>query len=290
MSADGAHGLTIIAFIGSVFSPYYAFARSRGRGDPENHVSMNVALYGRPKRWAMTERGRTSLRRDETCLEIGASAMQWDGETLTVTIAETTAPLPSKLKGTIRLRPRALTRDGFELDARGGHRWQPLAPSSDVEVSLTAPGLSWRGTGYFDTNSGDEPLEHAFRSWTWSRFDLGAGARIVYDSIDRQGVARPLSLRIGASGDIELAQPLSYSALPRGFWGVERHAPADPGAAPKLVRTLEDAPFYNRSEILSQVDGVTARGVHETLLGPRVAAPWVRMMLPFRMPRFDFVR
>ena len=31
MSDDGQHGLTIIAFLGSVFSPYYAWS---GRGDP----------------------------------------------------------------------------------------------------------------------------------------------------------------------------------------------------------------------------------------------------------------
>ena len=51
LSDDGAHALTIIAFIGSVFSPYYAWARQRGRGDPENHVAVNVALYGTPGKW-----------------------------------------------------------------------------------------------------------------------------------------------------------------------------------------------------------------------------------------------
>ena len=36
-------GLTIIAFVGSVFSPYYHWS---GRAEPENHVAINVALYG----------------------------------------------------------------------------------------------------------------------------------------------------------------------------------------------------------------------------------------------------
>jgi carotenoid 1,2-hydratase len=46
----------VIAFVGSVFSPYYHWA---GRRDPEDHVCINVALY-RPggNRWSMTERGR----------------------------------------------------------------------------------------------------------------------------------------------------------------------------------------------------------------------------------------
>ena len=32
LSDDGRHGFTIIAFVGSVFSPYYAAARRRGGG------------------------------------------------------------------------------------------------------------------------------------------------------------------------------------------------------------------------------------------------------------------
>ena len=45
-SDDYQYGLTIIAFIGSVFSPYYAWSRARGHGDPYNHCALNVSLYG----------------------------------------------------------------------------------------------------------------------------------------------------------------------------------------------------------------------------------------------------
>ncbi|MFM7611740.1 MAG: hypothetical protein ACKO9A_23080, partial [Alphaproteobacteria bacterium] len=37
LSDDGAHGITIIAFLGTVFSPWYAFARRGGGGDSLNH-------------------------------------------------------------------------------------------------------------------------------------------------------------------------------------------------------------------------------------------------------------
>ena len=43
LSDDGQHGLAIIIFLGSVFSPYYAWS---GRRDPLNHCAVNVALYG----------------------------------------------------------------------------------------------------------------------------------------------------------------------------------------------------------------------------------------------------
>ncbi|MFM7004007.1 MAG: hypothetical protein ACKOXN_08715, partial [Limnohabitans sp.] len=61
MSDDGQHGMTLIAFVGSVFSPYYAWARRSGQADPENHCALNVAIYSKgASRWAMTERGKES--------------------------------------------------------------------------------------------------------------------------------------------------------------------------------------------------------------------------------------
>ncbi len=107
MSDDGEHALTIIAFIGSVFSPYYALARGLGRGDPLNHCALNVALYGSRKRWALTERTRADLVRDETSLTIGPSKLDWDGTALTIEIDEVTVPLPSRIRGTVRVWPTA---------------------------------------------------------------------------------------------------------------------------------------------------------------------------------------
>jgi hypothetical protein len=63
VSDDGKYGLTLIAFIGSVFSPYYAWS---GWKNPFNHCAINVALYrldGAGGRWAMTERRADQLDR-----------------------------------------------------------------------------------------------------------------------------------------------------------------------------------------------------------------------------------
>ncbi|HTW27289.1 MAG TPA: carotenoid 1,2-hydratase, partial [Acetobacteraceae bacterium] len=56
ISDDRCHGLTVIAFIGSVFSPYYAWARRRGAADPHAYCAVNVLLHGPARRWTMTER------------------------------------------------------------------------------------------------------------------------------------------------------------------------------------------------------------------------------------------
>ncbi len=45
----------------------------------ENHVSLNVALYGEKRGWAMTERGASALSRDRDWLVIGPSSMRWEG-------------------------------------------------------------------------------------------------------------------------------------------------------------------------------------------------------------------
>ena len=284
LSTDGRHGLTAIAFIGSVFSPYYALARARGGGDPENHVAMNVALDGKPTRWAMTERGRASLSRAADHIAIGPSGMSWDGEALTITVDELTVPVPTRLRGRIVVRPRVLGGRRFHLDAARRHRWQPIGPLSDVSVTFERPELSWQGTGYFDTNDGDEPLEDAFRSWTWARFDTGSGARIFYDVIDRAGEERRLSLEATTAG-VSDARSLAFQPLPKTIWGVSRAAPCDEGSMPTLLRTMENAPFYARSVIRSRIDGVDITGVHESLSLTRATSPVVRAMLPFKMFR-----
>lgn len=279
LSADGTRGLTVIAFIGSVFSPYYALARARGRGDPEHHVCFNVALYN-PRRWAMTERGRGALVRDASHLAIGASGLDWDGTTLTVTIDETTFPVPRRVRGTVTVRPCGLNPQAFAIDAQGRHLWRPIAPRCDVEVALSSPDLAWTGTGYFDTNAGVEPLEDAFRDWTWSRFDMGEGARIFYDTTLRDGSHRSLSLSV-VDGVATPAAPLAHAPMPPTFWRMPRSAPG----TPQLLRTLEDAPFYSRSALRSRIDGQEALGVNESIALPRLTAPLVRAMLPFKMPR-----
>jgi carotenoid 1,2-hydratase len=286
LSDDGRHGLTLIAFIGSVFSPYYAWS---GRADPLDHCAVNVALYGGAgKRWAMTERGRGSLQRTPSTLAIGPSSLRWEDGVLIIDIDEVTAPIPSRIRGTIRLRPRFLNPHAFALDATQRHGWRPIAPRADVEVSLNSPARAWRGEGYFDTNAGDEPLEDRFAGWNWSRAHLPADTALFYDVEHLDGGRLDLALRFGANGEI-MQMPLpSRVVLPPTFWRVNRTARGDAGDPPKLVRTLEDTPFYSRSMLEGRYDGQAAQIVHESLSGARLRSPVVRAMLPFKMPRVFF--
>jgi carotenoid 1,2-hydratase len=266
-----------------VFSPYYALA---GWADPYDHCAMNVALYGpNENRWAMTERRRSALDRTRSSLSIGPSDLVWDGDNLTATVDEVTAPLPSRLRGTIRLHPGAIFDTPFELDPAGRHVWRPIAPRARVEVAMTHPALSWFGNGYFDTNAGSEPLQDAFSTWNWSRAHLSDDTLLFYDVVARDGAATGLALRVGADGEMrDTETPPSFPLGPT-FWRMPRAARSDAGEPPTVLRTLEDAPFYTRSLLTARHGGEAAEVVHESLSLDRLRSPVVRAMLPFRMPR-----
>ena len=290
MSSDGRHGITIIAFVGSVFSPYYAFARRRGSANPLDHCALNVALYGDSRRWAMTERRSRVITRSEDHFTLGPSHVAWDGDSLTIEIDEITNPFPSRLRGRVRVYPSGLTDTSFDLDRSGRHRWWPIAPCARVQVDLVQPGQRWIGDGYFDLNHGDAPLEQDFVGWEWSRASTRRGTVISYDTSARDGRDNSqdtnLALRVDRSGTIERLEPLARTGLRRSGWRIARSARADAAHPVRVVRTLEDAPFYARSQLSATLFGETADVMHESLSLDRFRSPIVQAMLPFRMPRW----
>lgn len=287
MSHDGRCGITLIAFVGSVFSPYYAFARRRGPVDPHNHCALNVALYGPDRnRWAMTERLPHAIRRDHACFVIGPSRVLWDGEGLTIEINELACPLPTRLRGTVRVTPLATFDRSFRLDGQNRHRWQPFAPLARVFVDLEQPALRWAGDGYFDINDGDCPLERDFVGWHWSRAATRRGTVVSYDTTPRDGDGANLALCFGGDGAIQELEPLAAIPLPRTAWRLARVARADDVGRIAVRRTLEDAPFYARSLLSAKLLGDDVDIMHESLSLDRFRSPIVQAMLPFRMPRW----
>jgi carotenoid 1,2-hydratase len=233
----------------------------------------------------MTERRRTALQRDDNVLSIGPSCLAWEHDALTVRFDEVTAPLPRRVRGTIRLYPSALTGAAFSLDADGRHIWRPLAPRARVEVELDDPACRWRGNGYFDMNVGSEPLERGFSAWDWSRAHLPDDTLIFYDVTRRVGAPLELALRISPNGDVAHTAPTPRAALPPTGWRVPRTARGSTADPPRVLRTLEDTPFYSRSMLSGRYGGEPAEIFHESLSLDRLRSPIVRAMLPFRMPR-----
>lgn len=286
LSEDGRQGLTVIAFVGSVFSPYYAWS---GRQDPENHCAINVALYGAGSdRWAMTERGRGALRRTERTFTVGRSALHWSQNGLTIDLNERSVPHLSAIRGSVTLTPDCRPGIDFTLDSAGRHRWWPIAPMAQVSVDLDAPQSTWRGHGYFDSNWGSEPLETGFRRWDWSRFRGRDSALVLYDAELRGGQDLSMALRFGADGGLERLPPPERADLPAGLWRVQRGTRVDAGNSVSVSRRLEDSPFYTREILNTRLYGERGPAVHESLDLDRFASPIVKLMLPFRMPRAAF--
>lgn len=285
VSDDGEFGLTVIAFVGSVFSPYYAWS---GRLDPLNHCSINVALYGRQHaRWAMTERGRRQVDRGRTHFSVGPSSLRWENDGLIIDVNERATPLPRRMVGQIRVTPDVLNTRSFELDDAGRHVWRPIAPRARLALDFSQPGLSWRGDAYVDSNRGSEPLETGFRYWDWSRFPMADGSTaILYNTDPHKGRARQLAMLFTDRGAHELDASLTdHSLRPTIVFRNRRRTRADANASPHILKTFEDAPFYSRSLLQSQIGGQAVTGFHEGFSGPRFAALSTKLMLPFRMPR-----
>jgi carotenoid 1,2-hydratase len=291
VSDDGADALTLIAFVGSVFSPYYAWA---GRQNPLDHVAINVALYRRGGgRWALTERGQGELSRSADSLRVGPSALSFDGTALQVEVDERGFPLPRPLRGRVRLVPEIWSGEEVALDRAGAHRWRPIAPRARVEVAFDEPKLRWSGGGYLDANWGEEPLERAFHAWSWSRARLSRGTVVLWDLWPRGGERRGMALRFDGAGlaagseagaglGRELEPPPTVQ-LRRTLFGLDRETRSEGEAS--VARTLTDTHFYARSLVRTRLCGEEVVGVHESLSLDRFSARWAKLLLPFRVPR-----
>ena len=288
-SDDGNSALTIIVFIGSVFSPYYFRARRANRGDPENFCSVNAILYGPDRRrWAMTERGRADLDRDATFISIGSSrVLDHDNGKLVFQVDEVCNPLPTRLVGQVEVQTGPLGEQCFNLDPQSQHRWWPAAPAAQVSLNFTRPNLQWQGRGYLDSNAGVVPLEDTFSDWHWQRSELsGDGGHIHYDACLLDGNPQSLALHFNEQN---LTRPMTTDALPgpvaaTPIWRAGRQC-RQIGTHSAVEQTLEESPFYARSVLNVDTGLGQQRVMHESLHLNRFRAPWMQWMLPVRMPR-----
>ena len=164
------HGLVVIAFVGSVFSPYYARALRRDAAtDPKAHCAINVPV---PRRHAAVVDDRNAGRRRSNATPAGCAS------------AEIRSP------GTAATSSRGSTRS--RCPGRAGSRRDPLAPARPRPSSFGArrhgpppmvadrPDLRGRGR---DERPGaalararlprQQPRRQAagarFRDWHWAR-------------------------------------------------------------------------------------------------------------------------
>jgi carotenoid 1,2-hydratase len=279
--------LTIIAFVGSVFSPYYAWDRRHKHTQADNYCALNVALYSKhARRWTMTERGARHCHRDDTQFTIGPSQLRWDGQSLVIDINEIGVPIPHRVRGQVRVHADTWFDFSTPIDDCGKHRWGPLAPSARIEVNLQHPAQQWTGNAYLDSNEGDEPIDRSCHEWDWSRSPMKDGSTaVIYDVQGKAGLQQDklLALRFKPDGSIEDFEAPSRQPLPKTLWRIQRRMRSE--SAVQVHEQLEDTPFYQRALLQSTLLGEHVQSFHETLYVPRLVSPVVQAMLPWRMPR-----
>ena len=276
----------MIAFVGSVFSPYYFAARAAGPSDPMAHCCLNVCLYlPGASAWTMTERGEREVTRSAERFAIGPSALDWDGVRLRISVDERTAVLNRPLRGEIVVTPGALARQVFALGAAGRHLWRPMSVDARVKARFEAPGVTWSGSGYLDHNAGSAPLDRDFRLWDWSRVaaDEAGRAQVFYAALGADGTRTELALELGPDGARPIPPPPRRRLAPT-IWGLARETR---GCGPvRVVRTFEDTPFYARTSLRSRAPGRPPRAMmHERLALDRFRTPAMQWALPYRIPR-----
>jgi len=299
LSDCGRYAVTAIAFVGSVFSPYYARARKRSaQADPNHHCALNLIFYERGKTpvWIFREYAQTTvIERTATRFALGHSVVETRGAQEVWSFRERTTPfpklIPREIVGSITLDnpyPWAPAAPVL-LAAQGQHQWWPMTPKTRLTVNVPALGWQWQGDGYCDANAGEAPLEDAFSSWSWGRFHLPDGATLIaYDAVARHEAPLSLRLHASAAGDRIAYEseslPLVTCATSR--WGLPVSAPGSVGGPrPVVQQTFEDTPFYARHQVQTSLGGTLTNGVVETLSLDRFQARWVRNLLPFRLRR-----
>ncbi|WP_299615879.1 carotenoid 1,2-hydratase [uncultured Tateyamaria sp.] len=283
MSDCGTRAVSVIGFIGSVFSPWYRWS---GRKNPQNHVCINVATYGKGGRFTMTDRGASALRQTASRLEVGPSMMRWEDDTLVIDIDEVSSPpLISRMRGQIRVIPSAMTNVELALTPDDSHIWRPFAPRSRIEVDIDRPGWQWTGEGYFDANFGTRALEEDFSYWTWGRYPTGNGATCFYDATRLDGSELAAGFQFDEAGNATSIPLPPKAPIRRSLWAVKRETRADEGSKAKQVQNMLDAPFYSRSAVETTLNGIRTTGVHEALDLTRFRSPLLKPMLAVRVPR-----
>ena len=278
--------ISIIAFIGSVFSPWYKWS---GRKVPQNNVCINVATYGPGGRFTMTDRGSSALQQSKYSLTVGPSSMIWDEveKSLVISINEVSSlPFVSRVKGTIIVKPKSVTDVELPLTSSGTHIWRPFAPTAEIEVDLNMSGWKWSGHGYFDANFGTRALEQDFNYWTWGRFPISGGTKCFYDLELKDGKTESYAFDFDADGQgSSIVDPPPIKKFNRSLWSIKRSTRCDKSYEPRQIKNMLDAPFYSRAAVETTLDGQKTTGVFEALDLHRFRNPVILAMLAVRVPR-----
>ena len=290
LSADGRRGLTLIAFLGSVFSPYYAWARRR---DPQYRPAAACGDQRRPvrRRWPPLDddrarrRPRAARRDDAGDRAEPPRVARWR--------LDDRHRRAQRALGGRRCEAASASCPGLSMTnasrstlpaATCGCRSRRVPASRSIWPSLRAAGA---GPATSIPTRARHRSKPTFAAGT-GRARIPPMAAPPCSTTSSAATASRLGLAMRFRAASPVAEPVAAPPLvplPASAWRIERATRSDAGQPPRIVRSLEDGPFYARSLVECSLAGEPALAMHESLDLSRFASPWVQAMLPFRMPR-----
>ena len=265
-------------------------ARRRGRGDPQHHCALNVALYGAGgHRWAMTERGRGSLqprppprspsaraRSPGTASALAGPHRRGDGPPPVA--APRHGPPPPRR----RHRARAST-----LDGRGRHRWWPIAPLARVEVALERRPCAGPAPATSTPTAATSRWRRASPAGTGAARPLAPEAPPSSTTCERRdgsGSPSPCAADPAGTRRASSTPPPRAALPPHAAGGCRRRTRAMPATAPPSRRPWR-TPRSTPARCSHAPPGRARHGRAREPLPRPLPRPLVQLMLPFRMPR-----
>ena len=94
-----------------------------------------------------------------------------------------------------------------------------------------------------------------------------------------------MCIRDSKNGSVEEVEAPPLKPISKTKWLIKRVARSDREFSTYQSRALLDAPFYSRSELVTQIDKEKTNGVHETLDMKRFTNPLIKPLLCAKIPR-----
>jgi carotenoid 1,2-hydratase len=255
-----------------------------------DHCALNVALYG-PNggmAWTLTEGAMLPTSRGANHAQFGESRIEVARDRVTVHVRERAPWTGRWVEGEVVLEREAEgLATPWKIDPEQQHQWWLVMPRARMRARFDAPKVHFHGTAYHDANMGRVSLEDSFSRWSWGRAHSESGATVVtYDVLDRAHQRRSRAVRVDRRGNAQMIEDLERVAFPASRWGVACDTLVDRSAPEvKLVKRLEDTPFYVRSLLSAQLGGERVTTMYEQLSLERFDTRWVQHLLGYRMSK-----
>lgn len=199
IDSSSGYSLVVIFYLGNPFSNRYIRALNndnlKEESTPENFPAVSISVYKeqKPVYYSFTEFDKANVRFSEKVpsLEIGNHGFDLNkfDEWLDYRL-QLSEELPSgdRIQASLNFKSsnKAVPFDDAEGESRG-HAWNLLQPRAEVQGTVRLyqgsdlrHDINFRGPGYHDHNTGQEPMKDKFEEWYWGRFHFPEHTLVYY--------------------------------------------------------------------------------------------------------------